>query len=118
VTLRLSLNWLRVSGGSSFQLDRQGMATGTLSVDTADDVVVCHCLGITKSQIRAALEDGTAECLRTVMQQTGAGTGCTACHRTIQRLLIARHGQGCDMQAHDRQVQCDGSSSSPTCVIK
>src|SRR5271156_4571112 len=98
MTLRLSLNSLRVSSSSGFQLDRQGMATGTLSVDTADDVVVCHCLGITKSEIRAALEDGTAECLRTVMQQTGAGTGCTACHRTIQRLLIA-----CRNQDHDRQ---------------
>jgi bacterioferritin-associated ferredoxin len=89
------------------------MGASTLSVNAADELIVCHCLGITKSEIRGALEDGTAECLRSVMQQTGAGTGCTACHRAIQRLLVA-HESG----AHQSQTQCDASASSPTCVIR
>ena len=53
----------------------------------AADRVVCRCLGITESEIRSALMEGTAECLRTVMRKTGAGTGCTCCHRAIRDLL-------------------------------
>ena len=36
----------------------------------AADRVVCRCLGITESEIRSALMEGTAECLRTIMRET------------------------------------------------
>ena len=78
----------------------------------ATDRVVCHCLGITESEIRCALMQGTAECLRTVMRETGAGTGCTCCHRAIKDILARERLQ------ERLNAQCDGDSSSPTCVTK
>jgi bacterioferritin-associated ferredoxin len=42
------------------------------------------------------------------MRMTGAGTGCTACHRRIRQLLVDR------VEPAD---QCP-PSPSPTCVIR
>jgi bacterioferritin-associated ferredoxin len=80
--------------------------------DIATDRVVCHCLGITESEIRCSLMEGTADCLRSVMQQTEAGTGCTACHRAIKALIAQQRAQA------QRETQCDGSGSSPTWVTR
>jgi bacterioferritin-associated ferredoxin len=78
----------------------------------ATDRVVCHCLGISESDIRCALMEGTAECLRSVMRETGAGTGCTCCHRAIKDLVARQRSQ------ERINAQCEGSGSSPTCVTK
>jgi bacterioferritin-associated ferredoxin len=78
----------------------------------ATDRIVCRCLGIAESEIRCALMEGTAGCLRTLMSATGAGTGCTCCHRAIKDLLAQERLQA---QSHS---QCDGSGSSPTCVTR
>ena len=67
------------------------------------DKVVCHCLGVTESDIRKATATGELDSLRAVMQQTGAGSGCTVCHRAIKAMLAG---------------QCPSSSASPTCVTR
>jgi bacterioferritin-associated ferredoxin len=89
---------------------------GFLIMATADfvatDRVVCRCLGISESEIRCALMEGTARCLRTLMDATGAGTGCNCCHRAIKDLLARERLQ------EQATAQCDGSGSSPTCVTR
>jgi len=76
------------------------------------DRVVCRCLEITESEIRCALMEGTAGCLRSLMSATGAGTGCTCCHRAINDLLAQERLQA------ESSDQCAGSASPPTCVIR
>lgn len=85
------------------------MATADI---VATDRIVCRCLGISESEIRFALMEGTAEGLRTVMERTGAGTGCNCCHRAIKDLLARERLQ------EQATAQCDGSASSPTCVTR
>ena len=78
----------------------------------ATDRVVCRCLGISESEIRCALMEGTAHCLRSLMKTTGAGTGCNCCHRAIKDLMARERLQ------EQANAQCDGSASSPTCVTR
>jgi NAD(P)H-nitrite reductase large subunit len=70
--------------------------------ETLTDEVVCHCLGIARSEIVTAADVTDATSVRDIMKCTGAGTGCTACHGGIRRLLAN---------------QCP-SGSSPTCVTR
>jgi nitrite reductase (NADH) large subunit len=56
------------------------------------DTVICHCLGISQSEIIHAVDEGSVSSLREVIHCTGAGTGCTACHRRIRHLVEARRG--------------------------
>lgn len=67
------------------------------------DPVVCECLKITQSVVESAIVSSDEPTLRTVMNLTGAGSGCTSCHRAIRGLI---------------KNQCPFASSSPTCVIK
>lgn len=48
---------------------------------------VCHCLRISAEEIQTAADIADVPTIRCVMRLTGAGTGCTACHRRIQNLL-------------------------------
>lgn len=68
------------------------------------DRIVCHCLRVTESEICNSIAVGDADTVKRVMDQTQAGSGCTACHRAIRALLAGR--------------QCPDSSSSPTCVMR
>lgn len=68
----------------------------------ATDRIVCHCLGITESAVRNAVDAGGSQCVRDVMAQTEAGTGCTACHGRIKALLKQR-------------LEDQSSASSPIC---
>ncbi|MBI1916997.1 MAG: (2Fe-2S)-binding protein [Planctomycetes bacterium] len=63
----------------------------------------CHCLGITADQVIQAVTTLGLRTLDELRQQTGAGAGCTACHRRL-RLLIHRHAQS--------------SSASPICSVR
>ena len=54
--------------------------------DTADGPL-CHCTGVTEATVREAIAEGVAVCLTSVMDTTGAGTGCRGCHCRIQRVL-------------------------------
>lgn len=67
------------------------------------DKIVCYCLGVTAGEIESVGIVHPQPTLREVMEHTGAGTGCTACHCAIRELLDG---------------QCPASSSSPTCVMR
>jgi NAD(P)H-nitrite reductase large subunit len=56
----------------------------------ATDRVICHCLQVKESQIVDAIAVTGAESLRDVVEHTGAGAGCTACHCRIRELLGCR----------------------------
>lgn len=47
---------------------------------------VCHCLKVTEDMVRAAVEEGAASVAH-LRQLTGAGDGCTACHRRLNELI-------------------------------
>jgi bacterioferritin-associated ferredoxin len=48
---------------------------------------LCYCLRLTASAIKDALVNQQPKTLQDVMQQTGAGSGCTACQRTLKQFL-------------------------------
>ncbi|MSR30915.1 MAG: (2Fe-2S)-binding protein [Gemmataceae bacterium] len=49
--------------------------------------IICHCLGITEQQILELKILKNVQTVREVMNETEAGSGCTACHRKIRDLL-------------------------------
>lgn len=51
------------------------------------DEIVCHCLQVTASAIRAAASIDGCRSVRDVLRVTDAGGGCTACHHRIAQLL-------------------------------
>jgi NifU-like protein len=53
--------------------------------------VVCHCLQITEEVIVEAVTTFALRTVKEVRQHTGAGDGCTACHRAIRRYLEHSH---------------------------
>ena len=53
--------------------------------------VVCHCLQVTEDVLVEAITTLELRSVREVRSCTGAGDGCTACHRTIVR-YIQLHG--------------------------
>ncbi len=55
--------------------------------------VICRCLGVTTEEIDTALNVFNAESVQDLKQQTGAGSGCTACHRMLRQILAARAEQ-------------------------
>ena len=57
------------------------------SVWVTDEKIVCHCLRISEREIGEAVANGTIESVRCVINETGAGSGCTACHAAIKGLL-------------------------------
>lgn len=47
---------------------------------------LCHCTGVSEATVQAAVVAGV-DSLIGVMTETGAGTGCRACHCRINRVL-------------------------------
>jgi bacterioferritin-associated ferredoxin len=58
---------------------------------TCGDQMVCHCLQVTESSLQEAMQRCPLESLRDIANETGAGTGCTACHRRLRRFLSGDH---------------------------
>jgi bacterioferritin-associated ferredoxin len=52
--------------------------------------VVCHCLQVTEEALLIAVETFGLRTLKEVRQATGAGDGCTACHRRLRQYLELR----------------------------
>ena len=73
-------------------------------VAPASNKVICHCIGVTDTQINGAIAGNAARCVKTVMECTGAGSGCTACHCAIKDLLNG--------------VCPQSPSDSPICIAK
>jgi bacterioferritin-associated ferredoxin len=55
---------------------------------------LCHCLGVSEFEVREAIVENAIQSVRGVARACGAGSGCTACHRHIKRLLNEQIVQG------------------------
>jgi NAD(P)H-nitrite reductase large subunit len=60
---------------------------------TSEHNPICRCLGITESEIRAAADFAGCETISEIKETTEAGTGCTACHKRILKLLVEARQQ-------------------------
>jgi bacterioferritin-associated ferredoxin len=76
--------------------------------------LICRCLQVSEDVLLAALHRFELRTVQEVREHTGAGDGCTACHRAIRRLL-ARHAE----QGPEWQPACAGQvileASDPAC---
>ncbi|REJ85996.1 MAG: (2Fe-2S)-binding protein [Planctomycetota bacterium] len=54
---------------------------------------LCHCLKVEEAEIIDSIAITGAATIRDVMEQTGAGSGCTACHCRIRELIGCRAGR-------------------------
>lgn len=61
-----------------------------LSPSNHNDEIVCHCLGVTRSEIENASMIHGAETVGEVSGVTGAGDGCMSCRRRILAMLASR----------------------------
>ena len=59
----------------------------------ATEAIVCHCLQVTEETILGALAVFELRTVKDVRQHTGAGEGCTACHRRLRHLLERQAAQ-------------------------
>jgi bacterioferritin-associated ferredoxin len=62
--------------------------------------VACHCLNVSSTTIESAIDTGAARTVTDVIRETGAGSGCTACHCTIRALLEAAGCRGVCASSH------------------
>lgn len=66
--------------------------------------MICHCLQVTREMLQDAVASLDLRTLHDVRQATGAGDGCTACHRQLRLFL----------EQHSRRVELAQASSSPS----
>jgi bacterioferritin-associated ferredoxin len=66
-------------------------------------LLVCHCLGVSEDQLREVLATCDIRTLHDIRRHTGAGDGCTACHRRLKDYL---------------ETQNYASSPSPSCSAR
>jgi bacterioferritin-associated ferredoxin len=67
---------------STFVADPCGMAGCS-----EEQRVICRCLQVTETKLSEAHARCRFECLRDIAVATGAGTGCTACHRHLRKFI-------------------------------
>ena len=75
-------------------------ATPTSDDRTCGAPMICRCLRVSEEVVRAALHRFELRTVKEVRQRTGAGDGCTACHRTIRQLLEHHHQSSAPPVAH------------------
>jgi NAD(P)H-nitrite reductase large subunit len=51
------------------------------------DTILCRCLGISESEVRAATDFAGCRTLGDIKKTTAAGTGCMSCHRRIKDVI-------------------------------
>jgi len=59
----------------------------THSTTDCPDAIICHCLGVSESTVADAVAICGLSTLKEVCRETGAGSGCTACHARLRELL-------------------------------
>jgi len=74
------------------------------TVPDTTDKLICQCLQVSESEVRTAVDAGVVQCLRTAIAGTGAGSGCTACHRRLENFV--------------RQIQQEHAQSSEPSPIR
>ena len=52
-----------------------------------EDIEICHCMGIMKSEIEKAIKDKGLKTVEEVQDETIAGTGCGGCIPDIEDIL-------------------------------
>jgi bacterioferritin-associated ferredoxin len=67
--------------------------------------IVCHCLQITEETVLTALQLLDLTSVKEVRRVTGAGDGCTACHRQLRQLI--------ERKRREEMAQSPASSPSP-----
>lgn len=61
--------------------------TRTHSTSDCTGSIVCHCLGVSESIVNDAIAVCGLATIKDVCRETGAGSGCTACHTRLRELL-------------------------------
>jgi NAD(P)H-nitrite reductase large subunit len=84
--------------------------TGIVGVGRAERVV-CRCLQVTESALVEALTTLQLRTLKDVRRHTGAGDGCTACHKRLCRYLELYGAQPCPAPPPP-------SSEPPICSVR
>jgi NifU-like protein len=51
------------------------------------ETIICHCLAISESTVADAVAVCGLATVKEVCRETGAGSGCTACHARLRELL-------------------------------
>ncbi len=51
------------------------------------DQLVCHCLQVSEASIDAAAAKAPFQSIKDIASRTGAGDGCTSCHRRLAQYL-------------------------------
>ena len=73
------------------ELDRTTDCTGTCrtcpAVGSCPDRVVCRCLKVAEAHIVEAIVTLGLRTVKEVRHATGAGDGCTCCHRELHALI-------------------------------
>jgi bacterioferritin-associated ferredoxin len=62
-------------------------ACHTRTCDTCPGRVVCRCLQVTEEVLLDALDAFDLRTVKDVRRHTGAGEGCTACHKRLGQYL-------------------------------
>jgi bacterioferritin-associated ferredoxin len=70
--------------------------------------LVCRCLQVTESALVEAVRVLELRTLKDVRRHTGAGDGCTACHKLLCKYL----------ERHDPQACPPPSSAVPICSVR
>jgi bacterioferritin-associated ferredoxin len=65
----------------------------TTAPGSADETIVCHCLQVSETAVVRAVRDEGARSLCELACLTGAGGGCTACHRRLRHYLAEGRSQ-------------------------
>lgn len=77
--------------------------TTDYTCDTCPGRIVCRCLQVTEDDVTTALAIHGVGTVKELRRLTGAGDGCTACHRKLNLLI---------------QQTYPASSSEPICSVK
>ena len=64
--------------------------TQSTTCDTCPARMICHCLQVTEDVLLHALDTMNLTSVKDICRHTGAGDGCTACHRRLRKYLDQR----------------------------
>jgi bacterioferritin-associated ferredoxin len=56
-------------------------------------VMLCRCLRVTVDEVREVVSTHGARNVSEIAQHTGAGSGCTACHRRLRQVIVEQRTQ-------------------------
>ncbi len=65
----------------------------SLHIVSNPDPTICRCMRVCKSTIVAAIAEQRLTTVDAITEKTEAGGACTCCHRVLQKMLAAHHGE-------------------------